>query len=132
MNLVLTILAVSELEVAAAFYRAAFGWPLRVEAPVYREFELPGGGRFGLYQQEGYERNLQHPVASVRSAELYFSCADPASEAERLLALGARLVSPLAPRPWGDEVVYLADPDGYVLALARENRSSSPPEREAG
>ena len=40
---VLTILAVRDLERSVAFYRAAFGWPARVEVPAYVEFELPGG-----------------------------------------------------------------------------------------
>jgi len=32
---ILTILAVADLETAAKFYQQAFGWPMRVEVPVY-------------------------------------------------------------------------------------------------
>ena len=32
---------------------------------------------------------------------------------------GARLVSPVADRDWGDRVGYVADPDGHVIALAQ-------------
>ena len=28
-------------------------------------------------------------------------------------------LSPLAPRDWGDEAAYFADPDGVVIAVAR-------------
>ncbi len=37
----------------------------------------------------------------------------------RAIAAGARELSPLAPRDWGDEAAYFADPDGNVLAVAR-------------
>jgi len=37
----------------------------------------------------------------------------------RAEAAGARLVSGPAPRTWGEEVTYLTDPDGHVLAVAR-------------
>ncbi|MBI2932661.1 MAG: VOC family protein, partial [Planctomycetes bacterium] len=37
----------------------------------------------------------------------------------RIEATGARLLSARAPRPWGDEAAYYADPDGNVVVLAR-------------
>ena len=121
---VLTILAVVDLARAATFYRAAFGWPARVEVPVYVELELPDGRGLGLYQREGYARNtgvLPAAVApgAITGTEIYWRCDDLARTLERLDRAGARLLSPLAPRPWGDEVAYVADPDGNVLALAR-------------
>ncbi len=36
-----------------------------------------------------------------------------------LLAAGGRLLSALAPRPWGETVAYYADPDGNVIAVAQ-------------
>jgi uncharacterized glyoxalase superfamily protein PhnB len=38
---------------------------------------------------------------------------------ERLHSAGARALSPLGPRDWGDEAAYFADPDGNVLVVAR-------------
>ena len=38
---------------------------------------------------------------------------------ERLVRAGARELSPLAVRPWGDEAAYFADPSGNVLVVAR-------------
>lgn len=121
---VLTILAVADVARASAFYRAAFPeWAISVEVPVYTEFTLPGGQRLGVYQREAFARNTGVlPLAwseGTTGTEIYLACDDlPAVEA-RLLQGGARLLSPLAPRPWGEEVAYYADPDGNVLALAR-------------
>jgi uncharacterized glyoxalase superfamily protein PhnB len=37
----------------------------------------------------------------------------------RLTAAGARVLSPVAPRDWGDDAAYFADPDGNVIVVAR-------------
>ena len=122
---ILTILAVGDLDRASRFYRRAFPeWQVSVEAPVYVEFTLPGGQRLGVYQREAFARNTgvlpQAPAPDgITGTEIYLHCQDLAEAVEGARAAGARLLSELAPRPWGDEVAYLADPDGNVLALAR-------------
>lgn len=123
-NHILTILAVADVERSAAFYARAFGWPRRVDEPVYVEFELPGERGLGLYRREGYARNVGRlPQAvegdDITSAELYFRCADLDEAIARMEAAGGRALSPRAARLWGDEAAYFADPDGNVLVLAR-------------
>jgi uncharacterized protein len=127
---VLTILAVSDLARSAKFYRAAFSWPVRVETPVYVEFELPDGRGLGLYQREGYAKNTGQLPASVREGEipgteLYFHVGVVDEAVEQLVGAGARLLSPAAARDWGDVAAYLADPDGNALVLARPLRAVS-------
>ncbi len=121
---VLTILAVSDLSRAVAFYREAFGWEQLVEVPVYAEFALPGGMRLGLYERQGFGRNTGQVPARIAErqlapTELYFHVDDIQSAIDRLARAGARCLSPLAPRDWGDEAAYFADPDGNVLVVAR-------------
>jgi len=121
---VLTILAVRDLARSTAFYRAAFGWPARVETPVYVELELPDGRGLGLYVREGYARNTgEMPVAvpegAITGTELYFHVDDVADAVQRLVAAGARQLSPVGPRDWGDVAAYLADLDGNVIVVAR-------------
>jgi predicted enzyme related to lactoylglutathione lyase len=121
---ILTILAVRDLAKAVRFYREAFGWPAAVEVPVYVEFELPEGLRFGVYQREAFGMNTgqvpaELPEGALSSTEIYFHCADLPEAIARIEAAGARLLSPLAPRGWGDEAAYYADPEGNVLVLAR-------------
>jgi predicted enzyme related to lactoylglutathione lyase len=124
---VLTILAVHDLARSAAFYREAFGWPLRVEAPVYVELEQPDGRGLGLYQREGFGRNtgqvpMRVPAGELVGTELYFHVDDLEAMAQRLSEAGARLLSPMAARDWGDEAAYFADPDGNVIVVARPLR----------
>lgn len=130
---VLTILAVSELSHAARFYERAFALSPQVEVPVYREYELPQGQRLGLYQREAFGRNtgqvpVQVAAGDLSATELYFWVDQLEPWLERLTAAGARLLSAAAPRPWGDEAAYFADPEGNVLVVARPLQASDPVE----
>ena len=121
---VLTILAVEDLTRAKKFYAEAFGWPLQVDTPVYAEFALPAGMRFGVYERVGFGRNTgqlpaKTPPGEINPTEIYFHVDDLASAIERLKSAGARELSPLAARSWGDDAAYFADPDGNVLVVAR-------------
>lgn len=121
---VLTILAVEDLPRARTFYLQAFGWSIAIDLPVYVELSMPGGMRLGLYDRDGFVRNTGMP-ASVASdgrttaTEVYFHVDELEPAIGRLRAAGARELSALAVRPWGDEAIYFADPDGNVLVLAR-------------
>jgi predicted enzyme related to lactoylglutathione lyase len=121
---VLTILAVADLRRAVDFYTRAFGWPKTVETPVYVEMSLPEGMRFGVYDRDGFARNTGQPPArigtgEITSTEIYLYTADLAEAAERLRLAGARALSPIGPRAWGDEAGYFADPEGNVVVIAR-------------
>ena len=121
---VLTILAVRDLARSAAFYRTAFGWAPRVEAPVYVELELPDGRGLGLYLRDGYARNTgllptSVPECEITGTELYFHVDDVDDAVQRLVGAGARVLSPASPRDWGDVAAYVADPDGNVVVVAK-------------
>ena len=122
-RLALVILAVESLPRSVELYTQAFGWAKTVDTPGYVELALPGGMRLGLYDREGYARNIgQAPAPSPSGAtatELYFYVEDLEATFARVLAAGGTPLAPIAPRPWGDVVGYVADPDGNVLALAR-------------
>ena len=120
----ITILAVSDLAAAVRFYGDVFGWPLRVEADVYVELGLPGGGGLGLYERRAFARNtFVAPTlpagGQISGTEFYLRCPDLDGVIERLRAAGARQLSPRQRRDWGDEAAYFADLDGNVLAVAR-------------
>ncbi len=121
---VLTILAVKDLPAAAKFYQQAFGWPMRVEVPVYVEFGLPDGRGFGVYQREGYAHNTGQlpaalPTHAISATEIYLHCENLELSIEQLKEAGARELSALAERDWGDQAAYFADPDGNVIVVAR-------------
>jgi len=121
---ILTILAVEDLETAAKFYQRAFGWPIRVEVPVYVEFGLPDGRGFGVYQREGYAHNTGQlpatlPAHAISATEIYLHCENLELSIKQLKEAGARELSALAERDWGDQAAYFADPDGNVIVVAR-------------
>jgi catechol 2,3-dioxygenase-like lactoylglutathione lyase family enzyme len=121
---VLTILAVPDLAASARFYDAAFGFERAVDTPVYVELALPSGMRLGLYEREAFGRNTGRapftvPAGELAPTELYFHVDDPDAALARLEAAGAIVLSPLAPRPWGDDAAYVRDPSGNVLVVAR-------------
>ena len=125
-SLGLVIMAVADLPRAQAFYASTFGWAMDVDTPVYVEFRLPAGMRLGLYRREGFARNVgvapaEVPPGAVAATELYLFPADLDAAIERAVAAGGRLLSALAGHDWGDDVAYLADPDGIVIALARSS-----------
>lgn len=132
-RLTLLILAVEDLIRAVRFYRAAFGWVQTVDDAIYAEFALPGDQRLGLYARAGFERNVgQAPLQGARGeitgTEIYLYADDLDAAIARMEAAGARPLSPRAPRAWGDEAAYFADPDGNVVVLARPSgRQSTPP-----
>lgn len=121
---VLTILAVEDLVRAKRFYSEAFDWQVVVDVPVYVEFALPAGMRFGVYERTGFGRNtdqvpVRTPAGELSPTELYFHANDLPAAIARIKSAGARELSPLALRSWGDEAAYFADPEGNVLVLAR-------------
>lgn len=121
---VLTILAVADLERAVRFYCDGFGWLPRVETPVYVELGLPDGRGLGLYKRDGFARNtgqvpMAVPEGQTGGTEIYLHCDDLHTVIKHVEAAGARKLSELAPRDWGDEAAYYADPDGNVVVLAR-------------
>lgn len=121
---VLTILAVRDLRRAVTFYLEAFGWKQVVDVPVYAELVTDGGMRLGLYDSVGFGRNIGRspslvPETAVGATEIYLHCDDLPGSIDRLVRAGARELSPLVRREWGDDAAYFADPDGNVIVVAR-------------
>ena len=119
------IFAVSNVRQSAAFYEQAFGWPRnqRIDYSNYVEFVLEGGSSLGLYERSGYAEEVgAEPVRvppGVAPAYLYVRVDDAVEVAARLEAVGARPLSPLVDRSWGERAAWFADPDGNVVAVAQ-------------
>ena len=58
--------------------------------------------------------------APYTGAEVYVQVEDLDGAIERLGAAGATPLSERHEREWGHEAAYFADPDGNVVAVARE------------
>jgi catechol 2,3-dioxygenase-like lactoylglutathione lyase family enzyme len=122
-RLALVIVAVEDLPRSLAFYRDITAWPVPVETPEYAELASPNGFRLGLYDRRSFGRNIKRvpePIAGpVATTELYLFVDDVDAHVTRAREAGARMLDEPSPRPWGDRVGYVADPDGYVVAFAR-------------
>lgn len=120
------ILFVADQEKSTAFYRSVLECSPRLHVPGMTEFALDDGAVLGLMPSAGIVRLLGHRLAKAEHgsdtprAELYLLVDEPSSYFDRALRGGAQALSPLEARAWGHEVAYCFDPDGHVLAFARE------------
>jgi uncharacterized glyoxalase superfamily protein PhnB len=89
------------------------------------EFKLSDSCVLGLMPEAGIKRllgdRLPDPSAANETprAELYLRVDDPQAFHQRALEMGARELSGLEKRSWGDLAAYSLDPDGHVLAFAK-------------
>jgi predicted enzyme related to lactoylglutathione lyase len=124
----LWILYVRDQEAATRFYEAVLAQAPSLHVPGMTEFSLPGGAVLGLMPEAGIKRllgeALPDPAAAsgVPRAELYLRVTDALAYHRRALAAGARELSGLEQRSWGDCAAYSLDPDGHVLAFASPAR----------
>jgi len=119
------ILYVRDQAAACRFYRAVLGADPALDVPGMTEFTLAPGVVLGLMPEAGIATLLGEAAPNPASgsgiprAEVYLRVDDPGAAHRRALEAGARELSPLAPRGWGDEAAYALDPDGHVIAFAR-------------
>ncbi len=123
-DLVITIIAVSDLEKSTEFYSTVFQWKIFLQEEVIAIFKLPNKTHFMLYKKESFAVNTnQLPTmvsqGEITGTEFYFHTQDIEGIIERCNQIGAKCLSSLSPRLWGDEAIYYADPDGNVLAIGR-------------
>jgi catechol 2,3-dioxygenase-like lactoylglutathione lyase family enzyme len=118
------ILYVANQEASRAFYEAVLAQAPSLNVTGMTEFAIGESVTLGLMPESGILRLLRlnstelSPRSQIRG-ELYLVVDDPGAYHERALSVGARELSPLAPRDWGDTVAYSLDPNGYALAFAR-------------
>jgi catechol 2,3-dioxygenase-like lactoylglutathione lyase family enzyme len=120
------ILGVADAQRSAQFYESVFGWarnPLVAGFSNYVELKQGEDQWLGLYERNGFAATagaeLAPPNGHQSATELYVRVDDVAPLLERLERVGAKPLSPLAPRAWGDEAAYFADPDGNIVAVAQ-------------
>ena len=121
----LFILYVADQKRSREFYKHLLKLNPSLDEPGMTEFTLADGSSFGLMPEKNIASILgdgvPHPASGngIPRCELYLRVENPKVHLSRALSAGARLLSPLEPRGWGDEAAYLADPDGHIIALAR-------------
>ncbi|MHC4845526.1 MAG: VOC family protein [Planctomycetota bacterium] len=125
MNAAHFILYVADQEASTAFYARVLGLEPRLHVPEMTEFDLPGGAVLGLMPAAGIRKLLDDalpdPAAGADSprAVLYLVVDDAKTWHRRALEAGAKELSYVQARDWGDSAGYSLDPDGHVLAFAQ-------------
>lgn len=119
----LFILYVSDQEKSTQFYSRVLDRAPDLHVPGMTEFKLNDGSTLGLMPTAGIKRllgdRLPNPAdaTGIPRAELYLILPGADSFHQRALSEGAKELSPMQLRPWGDRAAYCLDPDGHVLAF---------------
>lgn len=120
------ILYVSDQKASASFYEKVLGMKPELDVPGMTEFRINDETVLGLMPSAGIKRllgdDLPDPdkAKNIPRAEVYLLVTDPDPYHNRAIKNGAKELSPLLPRDWGDTVAYSLDSDGHVLAFAKE------------
>lgn len=121
-----TILYVGDQERSCNFYRKIFRMEPDLDVPGMTEFVISEKFKLGLMPNDGIAtilgNNLPHPSLGdgIPRCELYLYVDDIHLEYDNAIKAGAKLVSPILERNWGDRVCYFSDPDGHILAFAEK------------
>lgn len=120
------ILYVADQDASKRFYAQILGLAPVLDVPGMTEFLLAENCKLGLMPNRGIAKIigevLPHPEqgTGIPRAELYLRVDNAEERVGRALRAGAKAVSPVGLRDWGDRVGYVADPDGHVIAFAEE------------
>lgn len=121
----LFILYVDDQEKSTEFYAKVLNLDPSLHVPGMTEFTLGNGCKLGLMPKKGIKNLLRNGLKNldfgkgVLCSEVYLLVDNPEIYHQRALAHGARELSKISKREWGDVAAYSLDSDGYVLVFAR-------------
>lgn len=121
------ILYVNNQETSSSFYKNLLRKEPILFVPGMTEFLVSPSVKLGLMPNKGIAKILgnktPHPDEGNRipRCELYLHVEDILLEFNNALNCGAKLISAIEQRDWGDNVCYFADPDGHIIAFAEKN-----------
>lgn len=124
------ILYVKDQQRSKEFYRAVLQIEPSLDVPGMTEFQLVNGASLGLMPAANIKRmlgdKLPDPAKAegIPRAEIYLLVESPGEYHARALSHGATELSPMQDRDWGHRAAYSLDPDGHVIAFAKEISSS--------
>lgn len=121
-----TILYVSDQQASAEFYAKLFRQKPDLNVPGMTEFTLADNCKLGLMPNKGIAKILSGKTPDpelgngIPRCELYLYVENIELEFDNAVKAGARLISPLEDRDWGDRACYFADRDGHIIAFAEK------------
>ena len=121
-----TILYVDNQERSSTFYQHLFRKDPDLNVPGMTEFIISETCKIGIMPNNSIAKILSdktpHPESGngIPRVELYLYVDDIQYEFNNATLCGAKLISPLLDRDWGDKVCYFSDPDGHIIAFAEK------------
>lgn len=121
------ILYVSDQKLSTSFYSHVLNREPILDVPGMTEFELSPDCILGLMPESGIAKIISPPMphpasgSGIPRCELYLYVDNVEEACNTALKHGAQIISPKAPRNWGDTACYLSDPDGHVVAFAEKS-----------
>lgn len=125
-QLIETILYVNDQQLSTEFYTKLFRQNPDLNVPGMTEFKLAPNCKLGLMPNNGIAKILSgktpHPNQGngIPRCELYFYVDDIQLEYDNAIKIGAKLISKIEDRDWGDKVCYFADINGHIIAFAEK------------
>jgi uncharacterized glyoxalase superfamily protein PhnB len=115
---------VKDVKATLDFYTKAFGFEIKFCTPENDYGELSTGGTTLAFASETLgKQNLKKGFTSRDSAskpfgmELAFTTTHLASDFQRAVHAGATAYEPITEKPWGQQVGYLLDINGFLIEL---------------
>lgn len=125
-QLIETILYVSNQKASTEFYQKIFRKIADLDVPGMTEFRLAENCKLGLMPNNGIAKiladKMPHPNNGngIPRCELYLYVENLQLEYDNAINNGAKLISKIENRDWGDKVCYFSDIDGHVIAFAEK------------
>lgn len=119
------ILYCKDQEKSKEFYSKVLAKEPTLHVPGMTEFLLAENLKLGLMPENGIAKILgdktPHPFSGngIPRCELYLVVDEIENIFQRAVEAGAKIISEIAPRDWGDNVGYLMDIDGHIIAVAQ-------------
>jgi uncharacterized glyoxalase superfamily protein PhnB len=120
------ILYVSDQKRSRDFYSALLAKEPSLDVPGMTEFILSDNLKLGLMPENGIAKILSdktpHPSSGngIPRCELYLKVSNPEDSYHLAVSIGAKEISTVQYRDWGDTAGYVADPDGHIIAFASD------------
>jgi len=118
------IIYVANQAISKAFYSELLNSQPVIDVPGMTEFNIGDKMKLGIMPETGIATIIcptaPHPnkASGIPRCEIYLRVSDAQLYLERAIKLGAKKISAVEPRNWGDNVAYVSDPDGHILAFA--------------
>lgn len=121
------ILYVANQERSKSYYSILLGKQPELDVPGMTEFVLNNNLKLGLMPENGIAKiltnKMPHPAEGngIPRCELYLLSTESETLLGNVVKAGAVQISPFLPRDWGHTVGYFSDPDGHIIAIAKES-----------